>query len=298
MSLPTIITLDLLFQDTPSVIAAYALPHRKGVALIESGPGSTQENLISQLKKSGYSLEDITDVFLTHIHLDHAGAAGWLAKAGATIHVHPVGAPHMVNPAKLLTSAARIYGENMHRLWGQFLPVPEDRISILADREPVMVQDLEILPLDTPGHANHHMSFIVDGICFSGDIGGVRLGGIPAIRAPMPPPEFHLESWLASLDKLSVQPLTGIAPTHFGIIKDPAWHLAALRQRLFEAEIWMEANLTRSDQVDELRGKFLAWSDHLDTVDMLNERIKAAYELANPAFMSFDGILRYWKKFR
>ncbi len=120
-----IITLDLNFQGNAGIIAAYLIPHAHGAVLIESGPGSTIPALIKALAKHGFSPNDITDVLLTHIHLDHAGAAGWLAQQGARIHVHEIGAPHMINPAKLLASARRIYLENMERLWGEDRETPQ-----------------------------------------------------------------------------------------------------------------------------------------------------------------------------
>lgn len=293
-----IIPLDLNFQDMPQVIAAYLLPHSEGGALIESGPGSTLTTLKNQLKQYGLRLEDITDVFLTHIHLDHAGAAGALAQHGATIHVHPFGAPHLINPEKLLSSASRIYGEDMDRLWGQFEPVPEGKISFLTDNVPVEFNEIQLLPLDTPGHANHHMAFIYQGVCFSGDVGGVRLAGLDAVRAPMPPPEFHLEKWMSSLEKISSHAIQIIAPTHFGMFQDPERHLEMLKKRLSEAAEWMEATVDDSVDLETLRHKFLEYNQKLDQDDQLQEGAKVAFELANPAFMSADGIFRYWKKYR
>ena len=155
-----ILTLDLNFQGMPGVIAAYLIPHAHGAILIESGPGSTIPTLVKTLAQHGISPNDITDVLLTHIHLDHAGASGWLAWQGARIHVHEVGAPHMIDPEKLLSSAKRIYQENMDRLWGEFLPVPEDKLQILQGNNNIEIEGLVFKALDTPGHAYHHMSYL------------------------------------------------------------------------------------------------------------------------------------------
>src|SRR3989440_1009437 len=133
-------TLDLNFQAVPNVIASYAILHPKGVVLIDSGPGSTIESLKTALKRLDRSPGDVTDVLLTHIHLDHAGAAGWLARQGARIYCHPNGAPHLIDPEKLLKSAGRIYGDMMDRLWGEFLPVPEDRLVVLKDRQAIEIE--------------------------------------------------------------------------------------------------------------------------------------------------------------
>src|SRR4030067_192880 len=130
-------TLDLNFLGVPGTIAAYLIPHRQGVVLIESGPGSTVPALVNSLNSLGYRPADVTDVLLTHIHLDHAGAAGWLAEQGARIFVHPVGAPHLLNPEKLLASARRTSGDMMEPLWGELLPVPEDQLTVISDGEVV-----------------------------------------------------------------------------------------------------------------------------------------------------------------
>jgi len=119
----TIHTLDLNFQGFPGTIATYLIPHARGAVLIETGPGTTTHALEAGVRAHGFTMEDITDVLLTHIHLDHAGAVGWVAQHGARVHVHPRGAPHLINPEKLLSSAGRIYGDDMDRLWGQFLPL-------------------------------------------------------------------------------------------------------------------------------------------------------------------------------
>ena len=297
MSYPQIFTLDLKFQDTPSVIASYLLPHDNGAALIESGPGSTLANLKSELKKFNITPKNITDVFLTHIHLDHAGAAGWLARNGSLIHVHPLGAPHLSNPEKLLSSAARIYGEKMEPLWGDFLPVPDDKISILVDNQMVESHGLRILPLFTPGHATHHICYLVNDVCFSGDVGGVRIGNAGTLRVPMPPPDFNLEIWRISLEKIFSYSFKAIAPTHFGIYSDISRHYENIIMKLDQVEQWMETNLNETTNSIELRNTFTYWNEIQNKQDGFDKSTTQIYELANPAFMSADGILRYWKKF-
>ena len=290
--------LDLNFLSTPGTIASYLIPHHEGAILIECGPGSTIPSLIEGLQKHGLEVTDISDVFLTHIHLDHAGAAGWLARQGARIHVHPVGAPHLLNPEKLLTSAARIYGNMMDQLWGEFLPVPVERLSVLQNDEVVEINNISLQAIDTPGHANHHFAYLLNGLCFSGDIGGVRLGGLPHIRLPMPPPEFHIENWRQSLQKLRTFPIEQIAPTHFGIFDDPHWHFNAVGQTLDEIEEWMEQELRAESELEELTAKFIDWTRQRALADGLNESEIYSYETANPTWMSTHGIQRYWKIFR
>lgn len=297
-----VLTIDLKFRDIPGAIAVYVIPHAHGAVLVETGPGSTLPALKAGLNRFGLRISDITDVLLTHIHLDHAGAAGWLARQGAQIHVHQVGAPHLANPEKLLSSATRIYGEMMDELWGDFLAVPEDRLSILQDGEVVEVADLQFEVLDTPGHANHHNAYIFRDICFTGDVGGVRLQGTNFIRLPMPPPEFELETWRASLAKLKQKYQDGrfkrIAPTHFGIFDDPAWHLAELERTLVEIEQWIVEVMSLSPTVDELKEKFLSWNQSRSQGKGLHPDVLQAYEAANPSWMSAYGIYRYWHKVR
>jgi glyoxylase-like metal-dependent hydrolase (beta-lactamase superfamily II) len=297
-----ILTLDLTFQGLAGAIAAYAVPHSGGVALVECGPGSTLAGLEKSLGEHGYGIKDITDVFLTHIHLDHAGAAGWLGKQGARIHVHPVGAPHLLNPDKLISSAARIYGDLMDTLWGEFLPVPEERLSVLQDGAQVQVNGLCFQAVDTPGHATHHYAYLMDGVCFSGDIGGIRLAGLKHLRLPMPPPEFHLEQWRSSLDRLQKLFEQGqfsrIAPTHFGIYEDVEWHLNELREGLDEVEEWLERIMPSDPDIHELRAEFTRWTNEVSVKKGLDQNMLNVQEAANPSFMSADGLQRYWRKYR
>ena len=295
-------TLDLNFMGMPGTIASYLVPHAHGVVLVESGPGSTKQGLISGLQEHGLGINDVTDVLLTHIHLDHAGAAGWLAHQGARIYVHPVGAPHMLDPEKLLSSAARIYGEMMDTLWGEFLPVPEDKLYVPQDGEVIEIEGLRFRTLDTPGHANHHYAYIFEGLCFSGDIGGVRLTGPRSLRLPMPPPELNLEKWRHSLKRLQQEyeqgSFTRIAPTHFGIYTDAGWHLGALQRALDSVEDWMEAVMPANPSIEELTDQFMAWTREQSKRQSLGEEQIQTYETANPSWMSPYGIQRYWRKYR
>jgi glyoxylase-like metal-dependent hydrolase (beta-lactamase superfamily II) len=295
-------TLDLNFLGIPGTIAAYLIRHPQGGILIECGPGSTLPALQAALHQHGLTPKDISDVFLTHIHLDHAGAAGWLARQGARIHVHPVGAPHLIQPDKLLASAGRIYGDMMDSLWGEFLPVPADKVILMHADESVEIEGVCIRALDTPGHANHHFAYIYENTCFSGDIGGVRLAGPAHLRLPMPPPELNLEKWRASLERLKREYLAGsytrIAPTHFGLYKDIEWHLGALFDTLDEIEAWMEAIMPGKPGLDELNEKFLEWSERRSLSQGITQELLEAYEAANPSWMSAQGLKRYWEKYR
>jgi len=297
---PKIITLDLKFLNCPNAIASYLIPHKEGLALVESGPGSTQQELKSHLDRLGHSIEEITHVLLTHIHLDHAGAAGWLAEqSGAKVYVHPRGAPHMLDPSKLLASATRIYQEKMDQLWGDFLPVPEDQLVILEDGMEIQVGNYTFRSLDTPGHANHHMAYILDEICFSGDVGGVRIdsSGIRHLRIPMPPPEFHPPRWRDSIMKLKKEKISRIAPTHFGFFDDVEWHLDTVLSELDAAENWMRIVMPREYPIEELRKEFVNWVKDRSQEIGVGEATLDAFEKANPSGMSADGMKRYWDKY-
>ena len=288
-------TLDLNFQNQPHTIAAFLIPHADGGILIESGPGSTLENLKNGLAQHSLSPADITHVLLTHIHLDHAGAAGWLARQGAHIYVHHIGAPHMLNPERLLISAKRIYGDQMEPLWGEFLRVPADKLTPLSDGDTITIGNLQFTALDTPGHATHHMSYLLDDLCFTGDVGGVRLPGVDHVRVPAPPPEFHLEQWRKSLARLRTLPLRRLAPTHFGIFDDPQNHLNTLEQALNDLETWME-NTIPTSSIEDLKTHLTQWTYQTARAQGLSEDLWQAYELVNPIWMSASGVHRYWNK--
>jgi glyoxylase-like metal-dependent hydrolase (beta-lactamase superfamily II) len=293
-----IITIDLNFQNKTQAIASYLIRHEYGAVLIESGPGSTLSALEAGLAKENLSPRDITHVLLTHIHLDHAGAAGWLARQGAQIFVHPNGAAHMLNPEKLIASATRIYGDKMQTLWGEFLPVAQNQLTVPQDAQEIVIGKLRFLPINTPGHAEHHYSYIFEDLCFSGDVGGVRIPGYPYLRAPMPPPELHFGRWRESITRLRALKFTRIAPTHFGIFDDADWQLNELQKNLDATEKWLEEIMPANPPVDELRAKLEDLMNEQCLAENLSEEVIQSYALANPIAMSADGLLRYWKKVR
>ena len=298
MAKTDIITLDLNFQGKTQAIAAYLIRHSTGAVLIESGPGSTVAALQAGLAAQGYSISNVTHVLLTHIHLDHAGAAGWLARQGAQIYVHPVGAPHLLNPEKLLASASRIYGDQMQTLWGEFLPVPEAKLRVAKDGEEIVIGGLHFVPINTPGHAEHHFAYLFEDVIFSGDVGGVRIPGYRYLRVPMPPPELHFGKWRESLARMRQVKFSRIAPTHFGIYEDPDWQLRAVESDLDETERWLERAISSDPPVETLRQQFKDWMNEQAVEQGLSPDVARAYELANPPGMSADGLQRYWKKVR
>lgn len=298
MANSNIITIDLNFQGKTQSIASYLIKHSDGAVLVESGPGSSLPALEAALAKEGLSPRNITHILLTHIHLDHAGAAGWLSRHGAQIYVHPNGAPHLLNPEKLIASATRIYGDKMGTLWGEFLPVEQNQLNIPQDAEEIVIGSLRFLPVNTPGHAEHHYSYIFEDVCFSGDVGGVRIPGYAYLRAPMPPPELHFGRWRESLARLRSLKFARIAPTHFGIFEDAAWQIDELDKTLASMETWLEGVMVSDPSIEELRGHFTDWMNNEALEKGLSDDVLRAYSLANPVGMSADGLMRYWKKVR
>jgi glyoxylase-like metal-dependent hydrolase (beta-lactamase superfamily II) len=298
MSNHKIHTIDLNFLDSHHAIAAYLIPYEHGAVLVECGPPSTLPALAAGLKSRGYDLSDVTDVLVTHIHLDHAGASGWLAKNGTRVHVHHVGAPHLADPSKLLASASRIYGEWMDNLWGEIIPVPGDLIYSLEDGDEVLIGDLQFTAIDTPGHAYHHHAYILDDVCFSGDVGGIRMPGPMHVQLPFPPPEIHLEKWRTSAERLGQLPIKAIAPTHFGIYEDVPWHLSQIKKRLDQVEVWLEEVMTALPTQENLRELFTTWSHGHARAEGLDKAWLEVVEKANPNWMSAAGLARYWRKYR
>lgn len=294
--------LDLNFQDQSNTIASYLLPHEDGVALVETGPGSTAAMLQARLAEHGLTPNDVTDVLLTHIHLDHAGAAGWLAtEHDVTVYVHEKGAPHLANPERLLRSAEQIYGDDMDRLWGEMRPVPEHQIVSVDGDERLTMGDLTVRALDTPGHASHHLAYVIGDVCFTGDVGGVRLPGETYVELPLAPPEIQLDHWRESLTRLRTavrrHDVTHLAPTHFGVYDDVAAHLDRLEGAITTTDQWVdERGPDMAGDEDRLREDITAWMRKQATVNGVDDETWELYELANPSWMAALGLRRYWSK--
>lgn len=289
-------TLDLHFLKTPQIIAAYVLVGPNSVALVETGPGSTLPTLLKGLADLGFQPADVRDVLLTHIHLDHAGAAGWWARQGATIHVHPLGAPHLIDPSKLLTSAQRIYGDQMDLLWGEFLSAPEDKVHIVKDGDILNLVGEEIQVIETSGHARHHHAYRIGELAFTGDSTGVRLPGHTWIALPAPPPEFELDIWQATIQKLAALNLTKIYPTHFGEVLDPAEHFARFAPLMREAANLVRDLMGLGLSRDEILEKYTEWYTTRAEAAGIDADTRDYYARVNNLPMCVDGMMRYWKK--
>ena len=291
-----IVTLDLDFQQIPQTVAAFLVAGPKGVLLVETGPASTHQTLLERLSEMSIAPSDIGHVLVTHVHLDHAGAAGWWTRQGAQVYVHHVGAPHLISPQRLLNSAARIYGERMDSLWGQTLPALEDRVTPLVDGQVLELCGLEIEALDTPGHARHHMAYRIGNIAFTGDAAGLRLPALPLVDLPAPPPEFNREEWNSTIDRLSALQLATIYPTHFGEVTDPEQHWFELREVLVDAVAFVEQLHKEGIPRDRLVAEYQNWNAGRAHRAGLGQVQIKQYNTANPLDMSVDGILRYLLK--
>ena len=293
-----VISLDTRLSGLKNAIAAYLIPYSGGAVLIDPGPGSILENLKSSLADNNLKPENVTHVLLTHIHLDHAGASGWLAGKGAQIHVHPVGAPHLLNPEKLLASARRIYGDKLEKTWGEFLPVPITNLKEVRDGEEIVIGELYITALHTPGHAEHHIAYVYQNTCFCGDTGGVRKPGRRYVRLPFVPPETHLGKWRSSIKRIRATGCRSIALTHFGIYDDAPAHLDLASLYLDEIEKWLELVMPEIPDVETLQERYIAWLHERGRLLGLDEETLTSYDFASPANMGASGLFRYWHKVR
>ncbi|HKM66921.1 MAG TPA: MBL fold metallo-hydrolase [Candidatus Acidoferrum sp.] len=234
--MPATALLDLNWMGHAQCIGTALLRSDGFNALIDPGPGSTLETLREQLAAHGLRVADLHAILLTHIHLDHAGAAGalLLENPALPVYVHSRGAAHMADPSKLLSSAERLYGQEMQRLFGDFLPVPEANLRILQGGETLSLGSRELRVLYTPGHASHHVTYFdtAEKVVFVGDTAGICVEGHPFILPATPPPDISLELWADSLDAIAqLRPLR-LFLTHFGFSDQPERHLKNYRESL------------------------------------------------------------------
>ena len=288
--------LDLQFQDNSDTIAVFLLKSSEGPVLIETGPHSTYEVLCSELHRFGYAPEDVRHVFLTHIHLDHAGAAWLFARHGANIYLHPQGRPHLEHPEKLLESARRIYKENMDPLWGTLQPIPAERLRATAHLEEVRIGDLVLRALQTPGHAVHHIAWQVGQSLFTGDAAGICIRGNSLVQPPCPPPDIDLAAWQHSIALMRQGGFERLYLTHFGEISEVGAHLDQLERRLLAWAHWIKPFYDRGEDADAVVPQFQAFVKSELAAAGISEEDMVRYEYANPAWMSVTGLMRYWKK--
>ncbi|HEY8842415.1 MAG TPA: MBL fold metallo-hydrolase [Gaiellaceae bacterium] len=271
--------LDLRHLGRERVIGMYLLQTEDGLALNDCGPSTCVPELKARLAERGLELSDVRHLLLSHIHLDHAGAAGALVREHPELQVHvsEIGAPHLIDPSRLEASARRLYGDEFDTLWGELAPVPEQNVHAVGSE----VLGLACFP--SPGHASHHVCYLdAAGTLYAGDAAGVRILPSSVVVPPTPPPEVDLEAWLTTLDEIERRGPERLALIHFGVAEDLQRHLAELRERL---ERWSERvhSGASEEEFEELAG-----------ADLGPDR--EAYQQAMPFWQSYAGLKRYWEK--
>jgi glyoxylase-like metal-dependent hydrolase (beta-lactamase superfamily II) len=290
---------DLQFQSRSRIIAAALLHGAGGAAIVDPGPSSALPVLHAALADSGLSMRDVTALLLTHIHLDHAGSTGTLLREnpGLRVYVHERGAPHMVDPSRLLASASLLYGDAMQRLWGEVLPVPASALTILKGGERLEEGGRRLDVAYTPGHASHHVSFFNadTGIAFVGDTGGIKIVESGYVLPPTPPPDIDLEAWDVSLRTIESWRPDTLFLTHFGPHGAAVPHIAELRDHLALAAGLVKTSLAR-EGADADREVWFSEELRKELRRRLADAEGRSYEIAGRLDLSWRGLARYWRK--
>jgi glyoxylase-like metal-dependent hydrolase (beta-lactamase superfamily II) len=275
--------IDLLHKGLRRNVGCYLVETGAGVALFDCGPATCVPALKQGLAERGIELGDVSHLLLSHIHLDHAGAAGTLVREhpGLQVHVSAVGAPHLSDPSRLEASARRLYGDFFDPLWGELAPVPAENIHVVGDD----VLGLECFP--STGHASHHVSMLhEDGTLYAGDSAGVRIDPARFVLAPTPPPDIDLEAWEQTITATERRAPKRLALTHFGVFEDVSDHLARLRETLQRWSDRVAHGMDMETFVAAARADCFASDPEL--VD--------AYDHSAPTDQCFMGLERYWRK--
>jgi glyoxylase-like metal-dependent hydrolase (beta-lactamase superfamily II) len=268
--------IDLNFGASPESIAVYVVDTEDGPALFDCGPSSTIEALETGLAANGLELTDVRHLLLSHIHLDHAGAAGSLVRKSPdlTVWVSPVGRAHLIDPSRLERSARRLYGDMFDPLWGELAPVPEENVRV-ADGD---VLGWDAFP--TPGHASHHVSYLRDGTLLAGDATGVRMPGASYVLPVCPPPDITVEGWHETIAEIRRREPDRLALVHFGIHEDVEAHLDRLEVELDRWAARVGDGMSEQDFVSAARSDLGEQADRYDRVA--------------PLWQSYLGMRRYW----
>ncbi|SHK00216.1 Glyoxylase, beta-lactamase superfamily II [Reichenbachiella agariperforans] len=287
--------IDLQFKNLDHAIAAYLIPTTDGPILIETGPHSTFPVLKQAIEAKGFRLEDIKHVLLTHIHLDHAGAAWAFAETGAKIYVHPFGARNIEDPNRLMASARQIYQDQMDSLWGEMKPIAKSQLVEVDHDEMLQFGDTQIKSLHTPGHAKHHIAWQLGDNIFTGDVAGVKIGNGP-VQPPCPPPDINIEDWIDSIAIISRQKPKRLYLTHFSYIENPEEHLGTLHKVLMSWSEFIHDKWKEGLTNEQIIPLFQTYTTNQLKAAGLSQVEIDQYEAANPTWMSVAGLVRYWTK--
>ena len=294
-----ITTLDDNWMGRPRSIGTALLEWNGHRAVVDPGPGSTLETLKKQLRAQGASVGELDAILLTHIHLDHAGASGAMVKENPrlAVYVHKLGAPHMIDPSKLLASAARLWPDNLQELFGEAVPVPAENLRILEGEETIRLGSRKVEVAYTPGHASHHVSYFEDaeGVAFVGDATGIRIEGHSFVMPATPPPDIDLKIWDTSFAAILEQKPKRLFLTHFGFSEDPAAHIAQFRERLRRWMEMTERTLRSAPSEEAAMSSFIAQAraeigEHLPPQEVEQYAATAGLNL------SFLGLARHARK--
>lgn len=295
--MPDIDIIDLHFQSVPHGIAAFLVRDGRVNCLVETGPYSCIESLKAGLHRHGLQPDDISHVFLSHIHFDHAGAAWYFAERGARIWVHPAGYKHLISPERLIQSASRIYGDQMEVLWGEMRPIAAEKLLQTEHGQSVQTGDIHWISWHTPGHAAHHIAWQCGDALFTGDAGGISIDGGP-VQPPVPPPDIDIEAWLQSIAIMQGTRCTDLYLTHFGKYDASPSHWRTLSETL---KRWAHATdewIQQGHDLAAITPLFSAMIQREFDLNQISADIRKVYEYANPAYMGAMGLFRYWQKQR
>ncbi|HEV7133248.1 MAG TPA: MBL fold metallo-hydrolase [Gaiellaceae bacterium] len=271
--------IDLLHRGVPKSVSCFLLDTDDGPALCDCGPESTIDALKAGLAERGLKVTDLRHLLLSHIHLDHGGAAGALAREhpALQVHVSEVGAPHLAEPERLERSARRLYGDTFDALWGGLAPVPKENIRVAGDK----VAGLECFP--TPGHATHHISYLDrDGTLYTGDAAGVRIEPGSFVMPPTPPPDIDIAVWEHTFDEIERRNPERLALVHFGVFDDPVSHLARLRLELLDWAEFVRGGASEDEFLEYCRTELSDAGEPVGTMDN-----------AMPFWQSYRGLKRW-----
>ena len=289
---------DLHFLGKPEIIATAIVQGASGVALIDPGPSTTLDSLRASLRRKGISVADVRQVLITHIHLDHAGATGTLVRENPNIEVfvHERGAAHMSDPSRLLASASRLYGDDMDRLWGEFLPVPAGNLHVLRGGETIPVAGREFRVAYTPGHASHHVSYFdaASRVAFVGDTAGIRRGTSEYVMPPTPPPDIDLAIWRESEARILAWDPDTLFLTHFGPYHGPRVHFQQLFENIDDWSRRVRRLLADSSLTDDERQKQFVEETFRELQRAVGSTEAEQYGRAGRLDYSWQGLARYW----
>lgn len=295
---PGISWLDLHFLGRPHAIATGVIAGAGSVALVDPGPSTCLDTLDLGLQQQGARMGEVTDLLLTHIHLDHAGATGTILRRFPHIRVlvHERGAGHLIDPAKLLASAERLYGEDMDRLWGEVAPVPERSVEVLRGGERLEVGGRTFEVAYTPGHASHHVSYYdaASGVAFVGDTAGVCIDG-GYVLPPTPPPDIDLQLWADSVARIERWAPQTLFLTHFGPAPSVRPHLQTLLANLHTVAGMVRVLLEEAGTDAERMQRFADRVRRELQREMTGSQV-SAYDAAAPPSLLWLGLARYWRK--